>query len=184
MAINFFFFTIFPRGLFAVSIVLTLPMVIYGHHFVVKKNHALDLEIKTLCAQLSLDAGMDVEYRTDWTLCCFNWCSRFWAFKKSLILGYFGKTLSFPKKTRRSPIKAPEHPQPWPIHSPTIRHTSPGNFKQFAPEKWGAEFAFGGPGIFFRAMLNFRSVFSDGVLPAMEAPWLKKRLASSATSEG
>jgi len=67
MAINFFFFTIFPRGLFAVSIVLTLPMVIYGHHFVVKKNHALDLEIKTLCAQLSLDAGMDVEYRTDWT---------------------------------------------------------------------------------------------------------------------
>ena len=72
MAINFFFFTIFPRGLFAVSIVLTLPMVIYGHHFVVKKNHALDLEIKTLCAQLSMDAGMDVEYRTDWTLCCFN----------------------------------------------------------------------------------------------------------------
>ncbi len=51
IAINFFFFFIFPRGLFAVTIVLTLPIVIYGHYFVVKKNHALDLEIKTLCAQ-------------------------------------------------------------------------------------------------------------------------------------
>ena len=45
----------------------------------------------------------------------------------------------------------------------------------------GAEFPFGAEGLLFRAMLDFRSVFSDGVLPAVEPPWLKK-LASSATS--